>query len=955
MRMVQRLSWLGIALFASRILAELGALSPISAAPAALGLTGLALGIALVIELNEHSSRTWPGLLLWIYVLYPRFDPHLSTAVGLWAIGTWLMMGKPRLPADDWRLDIGLFVAVLGLYVMTLSPGLLPADAGELQLVAARLDVAHPPGFPLYTMVGWLFTRLTPNNPAYGLNLFSAVTMAASAVMVGRAARRVIDDAWAGIAAALIVAVATSVWVTGTQTSIRPLMALFTALILDALLAFHKGRQQGALVYLGAALGGGIAHHPSLAFLAPIAAASLLALEPGLLRSPRRWIGPFAAALAGFLPWAYMPLRAAMGAPSAPSSLTTWSGFWDYVLTRGFAGDFFYFHTAQALADRMAVLGQILLFQWNGVLLALGALAAVILAWRDWRVLLALGGSFITIALVTMTYRAPQTVEYLIPAYVAFAIMLGAGLGRLGERRLRAAALSAAVVAGLAVGERNLPSLIALARDDSTDTYVEAVFQQAPPGAVVLANWHWATSLQAFQVFGNARPDVEVIYVYPEGAEPLAETWARRIGAEIEERPVVVTGYYPDVYAALPFVFEPLADVPVWQVREAPRQDLPIGMTPHDSRFDAGLILVGVRLDQTELPVGEMMSLRLAWQVTGDPPPDVVSFVHLVDAEGNVVSGDDRPLPVSFTVEGDVLVMRYRLGAPPTLPPGTYELLAGLYTASPDGTLTPLTADGQPRVPVGTVVAIPPSFPAPTAHPTAITFAGGWRLRGCDWDTTLNAPRLMLHWEGRGEEVTVTIDGEPAATLASSVSIQLAPGSSSPTIGLVSADAAPLRRLGPWGVPLSGGVRLQGPEEGDRYVPLGGAMVLSHVDVHPAGALRAGGSVRVDLTFLSPRPLLEDDVVKVDMIGEGWGWRAQSDHVPATGAVPTLKWLWGSRVADRHRLTVPADVSTTAAWAELIVYDHFTGERLPILDPELAELGIAVPLANWPAAAASPP
>jgi hypothetical protein len=952
--MVQRLSWLGMALFTSRILAELGALSPISAAPIALGLTGLALGIALGMELAEHSSEMWPGLLLWVYVLYPHFDPRLSAAIGLWAVGIWLMIGSSRLLAG-WRLDIGLFLAALGLYVATLSPGLLPADAGELQLAAARLDVAHPPGFPLYTMVGWLFTRLTPSNPAYGLNLFSALTMAASVAMVGRAARRVTGEAWAGIAAAVAFAVAASVWVTGTQASIRPLMALFTALVLDALLAFYKSRQQGALVYLGASLGAGIAHHPSLTFLAPIAAASLLAFEPGLLRTPRRWVAPLAAALAGFLPWAYLPLRSAMGAPSAPPSLATWPGFWDYVLTRGFAGDFFYFHTAQALADRMVVLGQILLFQWNGVLLALGALAAVVLVWRDWRVLLALGGSFAVIAFVTMTYRAPQTVEYLIPAYVALAIMLGTGLGWLCERRLRAAALSAALIAGLAVGERNLPTLAALARDDSTRAYAEAVFQQAPEEAVVLANWHWATPLQAYQAFENIRPDVEIIYVYPEGAEPLAETWAHRITAEIEERPVIVTGYYPDTYAALPFTFEPLATVPIWRVREAPRQDLPAGMTPQDFYFDPGLALAGTGLDRAELPAGETMSLRLAWQVTGETTPGVVGFVHLVDAEGHVMSGDDRSLPTSLASAGDMLVMRYRLGAPLTLTPGTYDLVAGLYTVGSNGTLTALTADGQERVVVGTITVTAPAFPAPTAHPTAIYFDGGWQLQGYDWDTTLDAPRLMLHWRERGNEVTVTSDGEPVGTLAAPASLQWAPDSPSPAIGLLAADGAPLHRLGPWGVRLGTSISLQAPEEGERYVPLGGAMVLSHVELHPVEGLRAGDDVRVDVTFLSARPLLEDDVVKVDIIGEGWAWRAQSDHIPATGALPTLKWLWGSRVTDRHRLTVPSDAPTTGAWAELVVYDHFTGERLLILDPDVAEQGIAVPLGSWPTIGVAPP
>jgi hypothetical protein len=124
-------------------------------------------------------------------------------------------------------------------------------------------------------------------------------------------------------------------------------------------------------------------------------------------------------------------------------------------------------------------------------------------------------------------------------------------------------------------------------------------------------------------------------------------------------------------------------------------------------------------------------------------------------------------------------------------------------------------------------------------------------------------------------------------------------------------------------------------------------MVLSRVEVSPAAPLAPGQPVTVDLALLGARPLLVDDVVKVDLIGEGYAWRSQSDHVPATGALPTLKWLWGWRVEDRHRLAVPPDASTSSARAELVVYDHFTGEVLPLLDPALARQGIVVPLYQW--------
>jgi hypothetical protein len=47
-----------------------------------------------------------------------------------------------------------LFLGALALYLVTLAPDVLPADNGEFQLVAAVLGVAHPPGYPLHTLLG---------------------------------------------------------------------------------------------------------------------------------------------------------------------------------------------------------------------------------------------------------------------------------------------------------------------------------------------------------------------------------------------------------------------------------------------------------------------------------------------------------------------------------------------------------------------------------------------------------------------------------------------------------------------------------------------------------------------------------------------------------------------------------------------------------------------------------
>ena len=69
-----------------------------------------------------------------------------------------------------------LFVvlATFWVYVKTLAPTVSFFDSGELISAAYTLGVAHPPGYPLYVLLGWLFSKLPIGNIAYRINRMSA-------------------------------------------------------------------------------------------------------------------------------------------------------------------------------------------------------------------------------------------------------------------------------------------------------------------------------------------------------------------------------------------------------------------------------------------------------------------------------------------------------------------------------------------------------------------------------------------------------------------------------------------------------------------------------------------------------------------------------------------------------------------------------------------------------------
>jgi hypothetical protein len=80
-----------------------------------------------------------------------------------------------RFQRSDFIAAALVFVITLGVYLATLSPSVTLEDSGELITGAATFGVPHPPGYPLWTMSGFLFAHLIPfGNVAWRVNLESA-------------------------------------------------------------------------------------------------------------------------------------------------------------------------------------------------------------------------------------------------------------------------------------------------------------------------------------------------------------------------------------------------------------------------------------------------------------------------------------------------------------------------------------------------------------------------------------------------------------------------------------------------------------------------------------------------------------------------------------------------------------------------------------------------------------
>ncbi len=88
----------------------------------------------------------------------------------------------------DWSAFWTALIVCFVVYFYTLAPTVTLEDSGELAVAGDWLGVPHPPGYPIWTMMAWAFTKIFAfvkfrgqPNPAWSIGLLSAVLGALSA------------------------------------------------------------------------------------------------------------------------------------------------------------------------------------------------------------------------------------------------------------------------------------------------------------------------------------------------------------------------------------------------------------------------------------------------------------------------------------------------------------------------------------------------------------------------------------------------------------------------------------------------------------------------------------------------------------------------------------------------------------------------------------------------------
>ncbi|XP_072867116.1 protein O-mannosyl-transferase TMEM260 isoform X4 [Chlorocebus sabaeus] len=139
------------------------------------------------------------------------------------------------------RGGIAVFAAVAAVFTLTLPPSVPGGDSGELITAAHELGVAHPPGYPLFTLVAKLAITLFPfGSIAYRVNLLCGLFGAVAASLLFFTVFRLSGSSAGGILAAGVFSFSRLTWQWSIAAEVFSLNNLFVGLLMALTVHFEE-------------------------------------------------------------------------------------------------------------------------------------------------------------------------------------------------------------------------------------------------------------------------------------------------------------------------------------------------------------------------------------------------------------------------------------------------------------------------------------------------------------------------------------------------------------------------------------------------------------------------------------------------------------------------------------------------------------------------------------------
>lgn len=335
------------------------------------------------------------------------------------------------------------------LFLFFQAQGIFTGDSGDVVTAAVIAGIPHPPGYPLYSLLGWLAAHIPLGSLSWRVTLLSSIPHAAAVGLIYALIYRLTGkNVFAAVFGAVSIATNYLFFLYSSTPEVFALFDLFVILLWYILVLWKDTKNARLLPVAAFVYGLSLSHHHLMLFFAPAIAYYVYVHRDRVAKRVIRRTAVFALVwfMLGFIPYVYIPLAASMDPILNWNRPVTWEGF-IRLITRADYGTFVSGGSiGHSLRERTIAVSAYFTFlvtdwSWVGVILAVTGVAAWYRNLRPWFItwmiaVFFLGPAFFFYASFPLANRFTLgTYErFLLPSYLFIAIAVGCGLSWLLDR-----------------------------------------------------------------------------------------------------------------------------------------------------------------------------------------------------------------------------------------------------------------------------------------------------------------------------------------------------------------------------------------------------------------------------------------------------------------------------------------------------------------------------------------
>ena len=233
-----------------------------------------------------------------------------------------------------------LSLILFAVYLKTLCPSVYLGDSGELTTAAFSIGVPHNSGYPLYILVGKIFSMIPIGNIGFRMNLMSACFSVMTIWLIYSIVFKITRSTLSSTVASLTLAFTPVFWSQSVAAEVYALHSFFVALLIKLLLWWDERKEFSLLLLFVFITGLSFGNHMQTVMLAPAVLFIILSRDKMALLNIKNILIFFVFFLLALSLYLCLPIRTDAGAAIHWGDPNTLERFLAHVTARAHRGGY---------------------------------------------------------------------------------------------------------------------------------------------------------------------------------------------------------------------------------------------------------------------------------------------------------------------------------------------------------------------------------------------------------------------------------------------------------------------------------------------------------------------------------------------------------------------------------------------------------------------------------------